>query len=50
MTISVRLIRVWRASRSDFEILSAILDSLEFRISFLRSVRFEFNPIEFMRG
>ena len=37
MTISVRLIRVWRASLSDFEILSAILEGLEFRISFLRS-------------
>ena len=37
MMISVRLIRVWRVSLSDFEILSAILEGLEFRISFLRS-------------
>ena len=34
MTISVRLIRVWRASLSDFGILSAILEGLELRISF----------------
>ena len=37
MTISVQLIRGWRASLSDFEILSAVLEGLKFRISFLRS-------------
>ena len=33
----MRLIKGWRASLSDFEILSAILEGLEFRISFLMS-------------
>ena len=44
MTISVRLIRVWRASLSDSEILSAILEGLELRISFLRSCINNSNP------
>ena len=37
MTISVRLIRVWRVSLSNFEILSPILEGLEFNKSLLRS-------------
>ena len=44
MTISVRLIRVWRASLSDIEILSAILEGLKLRISFLRSCMNNSNP------